>query len=110
MKITRMQPIITTDKPAEEKAFYTTYFEFKLVFELPDVHIGLKSGHNDGVELSFMAPNWIVTAWCEHKHDFRNFRLDRVFELQLTQHRFENEPGKTLDDFLPMFEQKLNPK
>lgn len=50
--------------------------------------------------LSFFAPHWLLTAWCEHRNDFRNFRLDRICQLTPTEDVFENESGKTLDDFL----------
>jgi len=50
--------------------------------------------------LSFFAPHWILTAWCEYRSSFRNFRLDRICQLNPTQEVFENEPEKTLDDFM----------
>ncbi len=50
--------------------------------------------------LSFWGPNWTMTAWCETREDFRNFRLDRVSRLKILDQRFEAERGKTLEDFL----------
>ncbi|MCP4455083.1 MAG: YafY family transcriptional regulator [Planctomycetes bacterium] len=50
--------------------------------------------------LSFFAPHWILTAWCEYRNSFRNFRLDRIRQLNATPDTFENEPGRTLDDFM----------
>jgi hypothetical protein len=38
--------------------------------------------------------------WCELRHDFRNFRLDRARELVTLDPRFLDEPGKALRDFL----------
>lgn len=50
--------------------------------------------------LSFFAPRWMVTTWCELRGGFRNFRLDRIRELTKLDDSFTDEPGKTLDDFL----------
>ena len=50
--------------------------------------------------LTFFAPVWMLTAWCELRGAFRNFRIDRIVELTLLETTFEDEPGKTLDEFL----------
>jgi len=42
---------------------------------------------------------WTLAAWCEHRGDFRNFRLDRIEGLRLEAERFRDEPGRTLADF-----------
>ena len=57
MMIARMTPIITTDKLAEEKEFYSKFFGFKVIFEYANQHIGMQSSGNDDVVISFMAPN-----------------------------------------------------
>lgn len=63
----------------------------------------------DGVETSrvvrpvgafFWGKSWTLTAWCELRNDFRNFRLDRMNELELMGETFDDEPGKTLRDYL----------
>lgn len=46
---------------------------------------------------------WTLAAWCEARHDFRNFRLDRMARVQVlagVADRFRDEPGKTLADYL----------
>ena len=46
---------------------------------------------------------WTLAAWCETRHDFRSFRLDRMAQLELREGAggtFRDEPGKTLADFL----------
>lgn len=48
----------------------------------------------------FWGDGWSLTAWCELRGDFRNFRLDRVVAMALTPRRFAEEPGKRLEDFL----------
>jgi predicted DNA-binding transcriptional regulator YafY len=48
----------------------------------------------------FWGWNWTLTAWCELRTDFRNFRLDRIVEVVATQERFEDEDGRSLRDYL----------
>jgi len=50
--------------------------------------------------LSFVPPIWMLTGWCELRGDFRNFRIDRVAALEVLEDTFEDEPGRTLKDFL----------
>src|SRR5688500_4106021 len=33
--------------------------------------------------LGFFGPVWLLLGWCEHRQDFRNFRLDRVNSFDL---------------------------
>ncbi len=48
----------------------------------------------------FWGRSWTLTAWCELRNDFRNFRLDRVLELRTLDETFTDEPGRTLRDYL----------
>jgi predicted DNA-binding transcriptional regulator YafY len=50
--------------------------------------------------LSFFGSTWMLTAWCELRDDFRNFRLDRVEGLRLLDEVFRDEPGKTWEDYV----------
>ncbi len=43
---------------------------------------------------------WLLTAWCESKSDFRNFRVDRIAEIIKTGDIFPRETGKEFHDFL----------
>ncbi|MCG8490044.1 MAG: YafY family transcriptional regulator [Sneathiellales bacterium] len=43
---------------------------------------------------------WLLTAWCELRKDFRNFRIDRLDRLEITDQSFPREKGKELDDYL----------
>ncbi len=45
---------------------------------------------------------WTLAAWCETRQTFRNFRLDRMERLTCLDERFEDEDGKSLDDFMAM--------
>lgn len=48
----------------------------------------------------FWGRTWTLSAWCELRNDFRNFRLDRMRDIAPTGERFTDEPGRTLRDYL----------
>lgn len=48
--------------------------------------------------LTFIAPVWLIAAWCEARHDFREFRVDRITNMEVTDEPFRDEEGKTLGD------------
>ena len=48
----------------------------------------------------YWGKTWTLTAWCEARGDFRNFRMDRIQSFDLLTERFKQEAGKTLADFL----------
>jgi len=52
--------------------------------------------------LSFLGNAWLLTAWCEWRQSFRNFRLDRVLSVKATAQTFMQEPGKRFDDFIAL--------
>jgi predicted DNA-binding transcriptional regulator YafY len=56
--------------------------------------------------LSFLAPTWLLTAWCELRGGFRNFRADRIDRIEPCDEVFEDEAGKTMRDFLLLMEQE----
>ncbi|MCW9033313.1 MAG: YafY family transcriptional regulator [Rhodospirillales bacterium] len=43
---------------------------------------------------------WLLTAWCESKSDFRNFRVDRIEIIEETGDVFPREPGREFHDYL----------
>jgi predicted DNA-binding transcriptional regulator YafY len=50
--------------------------------------------------LYFWGTTWSLAAWCESRKDFRNFRLDRIQKLEIAAAKFEEMPGRSLDDYL----------
>ena len=50
--------------------------------------------------LAFFSPVWLISGWCEMRHDFRNFRLDRIQNMKIKQERFRDEKGKRLYDYM----------
>ncbi len=49
--------------------------------------------------LVFFAPVWLLTGWCDLRSDFRNFRLDRMDNLEISDQIFRDEKGKRLTDY-----------
>jgi predicted DNA-binding transcriptional regulator YafY len=49
--------------------------------------------------LFFWGNGWSLTAWCELRDGFRNFRLERIQTLATLPERFTDEPARTIDDY-----------
>ncbi|MEJ2042695.1 MAG: YafY family protein [Reinekea sp.] len=49
--------------------------------------------------LAFWGQVWTVASWCEHRQDFRAFRIDRIESIAILKETYSDEPGKTLADF-----------
>jgi predicted DNA-binding transcriptional regulator YafY len=47
---------------------------------------------------------WTLGAWCEARDGFRNFRIDRIVQMDVLDERFRDEPGQTLADLFRMVE------
>ena len=56
--------------------------------------------------LYFWGGAWTIGAWCESRDDFRNFRVDRVAELETLARRYPDQPGRRLNDFLQAMQAK----
>jgi predicted DNA-binding transcriptional regulator YafY len=48
----------------------------------------------------FWGKVWTVVGWCELRHDFRQFRVDRIQSLQVLAERFSANEQQTLEYFL----------
>lgn len=53
----------------------------------------------------FWGQVWTLAAWCETRAGFRNFRIDRIRQLDVLEERFRDEPGQTLADLFRSFEE-----
>lgn len=51
---------------------------------------------------------WTLSTWCETRDDFRTFRIDRILACKPTGRTFEDEPGKTIEDYLRHVEPKAD--
>jgi predicted DNA-binding transcriptional regulator YafY len=54
--------------------------------------------------LFFWGTVWTLGAWCELRQSFRNFRIDRMIDLQRLDDQFTDVQGRTLHDM--MFEER----
>ena len=52
------------------------------------------------LQMEYWGRVWTLTAWCEKQNDFRVFRVDRIQRLDVSLEDFQEEPGKTLADYL----------
>ncbi|MFI3903590.1 helix-turn-helix transcriptional regulator [Ochrobactrum sp. S1502_03] len=54
------------------------------------------------VGLTMFDAVWLLTAWCESRNDFRNFRLDRIISVETTGQVFRHQKGQRFEDYLLM--------
>lgn len=57
--------------------------------------------------LFFWGSTWSFAAWCELRRAFRNFRVDRMEAVVLTEESFATEPGKTLEEYIRAIEKEI---
>lgn len=93
---------VRREKPAVPLLTLKRAIEDRRVVDL--TYVDLKGRESERLArplaLSFFGPVWLLLGWCEAQSDFRNFRLDRIAHLAVTQQTFREEPGRRLVDFL----------
>jgi predicted DNA-binding transcriptional regulator YafY len=72
--------------------------KLRLVYEKADGEARPRLVHPLG--LHFWGAKWTLVAWCELRHDYRMFRLDRIVSIETTDDPFREEPGRNLEEFL----------
>ena len=72
----------------------------KVHFVYADVEKKLSERRVRPLSLYFWGEHWTLAAWCEARHGFRSFRIDRVIRLQITDEKFRDETGRRLADFV----------
>ena len=58
--------------------------------------------------LFFWGNTWTLTGWCELRDSFRNFRLDRMQNLQCLDEVYVEHTGQSLDDFISLQKAQCN--
>ncbi len=58
------------------------------------------------LQMEYWGRVWSLTSWCETHETFRVFRVDRIQTLDVSFETFEEEPGKTLADYLRKMDDK----
>ena len=56
------------------------------------------------LQMEYWGRVWTLTGWCEFRNDFHVFRVDRIRTLDISFDTFEEEPGKTLAEYLDQLE------
>lgn len=56
------------------------------------------------LQMEYWGRAWTCTAWCEIRDDFRVFRVDHINEALISEDCFEDEPGKSLRDYMKRFQ------
>lgn len=51
--------------------------------------------------------NWLLVAWCRLREDFRNFRIDKILQLEVLNEKFQPHQ-MTLDEYYEKFVQPQN--
>lgn len=62
------------------------------------------------LQVEFWGHVWTCTAWCESRHDFRVFRIDRIVHAETTDEKFQPEAGKRLVDYLKIIDESEKPQ
>ena len=57
------------------------------------------------LQMEYWGRVWTLTSWCELRNDFRVFRVDRIQTLDVLFDEFDEEPGKTLADYLDQLDE-----
>ena len=56
--------------------------------------------------LYFWGGSWTLGAYCELREDYRNFRLDRIAQLALSDQTFELVSPVTLEEFVAAMQKR----
>jgi predicted DNA-binding transcriptional regulator YafY len=57
--------------------------------------------------LTYYADRWHLIAWCRARHDYRDFRTDRIQAISSLSERFEPREGFSLGDFLRRWQEPV---
>lgn len=105
----RMQQLVLFSMPSRSRIPWQVSFSGirrciltrqKLRFAYVDEHGRATTRSVRPLVMVFFGPVWLLGAWCEKRRDFRNFRLDRISELELDAGPFADEPDKALARYI----------
>ncbi len=116
-KIEQSLPPKLSNQPARVKVFAPDFLSQANIWQaMPDLRRAISQRHKfefhykDGknqtsdriirpLAIYFWGKVWTCVGWCELRHDFRHFRVDRIVKWHVSMARFKDEAGKTLRDF-----------
>lgn len=102
-------PLRAVSRPSEESAkaglqlgFLRRAIRDRALTEIVYVDLGGRESRRIArpLGLTVFDAVWLLTIWCEQKHDFRNLRVDRIAQAQRTGASFRHEAGKRFEDYL----------
>ncbi|WP_322965634.1 helix-turn-helix transcriptional regulator [Sphingomonas fuzhouensis] len=68
------------------------------------IYVGLSDNESERtirpLGLTLFDSAWLLTAWCEVRNAFRNFRADRIAAVSGTGTTFRHEKGRRFEDYL----------
>lgn len=71
-----------------------------LVFDYKDAKQAISHREVRPLAIHLWRGYWTLLTWCELRDDFRNFRIDRILSISLTQRLFPITHDKELDNFI----------
>jgi predicted DNA-binding transcriptional regulator YafY len=60
------------------------------------------------IAMAYYVDVTLVGAWCELRHDFRHFRVDRILTLRLPEERFSGDSGRLTAEWLALRKDRPN--
>ncbi|AXI46111.1 transcriptional regulator [Sulfitobacter sp. SK012] len=78
------------------RAAITARQKLRLTYTGIDAHVTSRTIRP--LRLGYLGRIWTLVAWCELRHDFRDFRLDLIETAEALPALFTDEPGKQLSD------------
>ncbi|REL32226.1 helix-turn-helix transcriptional regulator [Thalassotalea euphylliae] len=69
-------------------------------FDYLDLNESLTQRTVRPLALTSFSPVWLLTAWCELREDFRNFRIDRISDFTPLNEHFRDEKDKSFQTYL----------
>lgn len=79
--------------------------KIQLVYQAKNAQVTQRTIRPQG--LYFNGATWLTIAYCEKRHDTREFRLDRIQEMHLLSETFRPDGGFSIEDYLAERARKL---
>jgi predicted DNA-binding transcriptional regulator YafY len=84
----------------------TNYNLVKIIYETVENEVVSKRIIEPFATYKFEKNNWLLIAWCRLRNDFRNFRIDKIKQIEVLNEKFE--PHKmTFDEY---YEKYIKPE
>jgi predicted DNA-binding transcriptional regulator YafY len=61
----------------------------------------------EAIGLTFYSLNWHLIGWCHLRHEYRDFRVDRIVQLQISMKPFQKNDHIELDFYLANLDERL---